>query len=146
MALHKHKGPLAEINIVPYIDVMLVLLVIFMITAPLLTQGVNVALPQAQAKPLNNQTADPIILSIDQEGVYYLNINDQPQKPLVAEDLQQEVISALKLAQDKNIKRDVYVKADKNVNYGNVVKAMVLLQKAGAAQVGLMTQPIEENK
>lgn len=128
-----------DINIVPYIDVMLVLLVIFMVTAPLLQQGVSVDLPKAQAKTLS-QEKDPIILSIDSDGRYYLNFVSTPHLPIDKKLITQKVQNEIK----DTPKRKVLVKGDKNIDYGSVIQAMVLLQKAGADQVGLMTEKPSE--
>lgn len=133
------RRPLAEINVVPYIDVMLVLLVIFMITAPLLTQGVNVKLPQASAKSLP-QHETPIIVSIDNRGNYFLNISDHPSQPISTQRLATRVAAVLQLAHQNHQQREVYVKGDNEVDYGKVVQMMVLLQHAGAESVGLVTQ------
>ena len=134
------KKPMAEINVVPYIDVMLVLLVIFMITAPLLTQGVKVSLPKAQANAIsdNNQ---PIIVSVNAKGQYFLNIANNPNKPIAAQALATRVAAELQLAKQAHKRRLVLIKGDHNVDYGKVVRAMVLLQHAGAKSVGLMTTP-----
>jgi biopolymer transport protein TolR len=137
----KSRRSIAEINVVPYIDVMLVLLVIFMIAAPLLSQGVNVTLPQASAKVLPPKPEAPIIVSVDRNGQLYLNVSAQPKQPLSAQDLMVQVAAQLALAKQKNQIRDVYVKGDSSVNYGKVIEAMVMLQKAGVDNVGLMTQP-----
>ncbi|AKQ33274.1 protein TolR [Candidatus Coxiella mudrowiae] len=134
------KRALAEINVVPYIDVMLVLLVIFMITAPLLTQGVNVKLPQAAAKTLSPQQEAPIIVSIDSHGSYFLNIAKKPSQPITTQDLVTRVAAALQLANQNHQKQEIYVKGDKEVDYGKVVQMMVLLKYAGANSVELMTQ------
>lgn len=131
----------AEINIVPYIDVMLVLLVIFMVTAPLLQQGVNVDLPQASAQTLPPQEMEPIILSVDKQGSYFLNIADSPSVPLEEKALMLRVAAELQ----RNPNRKVMVKGDQVVNYGKVVGAMVLLQQAGAKGVGLITQDVSES-
>ncbi|MDF1760579.1 MAG: protein TolR [Coxiellaceae bacterium] len=135
------KKPMAEINVVPYIDVMLVLLMIFMITAPLLTQGVHVNLPQASAKTLTPDDQLPIIVTVDKKGEYFLNIAKKPSNALTAAQLNDAVGIALGRAKQKNQKRDVYVRGDKAVDYGKVVNAMVLLQQAGAKDVGLITKP-----
>ncbi|MDF1794914.1 MAG: protein TolR [Coxiellaceae bacterium] len=135
------KKPMAEINVVPYIDVMLVLLMIFMITAPLLTQGVHVNLPQASAKTLTPDDQLPIIVTVDKKGEYFLNIAKNPSNALTAAQLNDAVGIALGRAKQKNQKRDVYVRGDKAVDYGKVVNAMVLLQQAGAKDVGLITKP-----
>ncbi|WP_162896674.1 protein TolR [Cysteiniphilum halobium] len=133
------RKAMVEINVVPYIDVMLVLLIIFMITAPMLTQGVKVDLPQAQAKKIPPSDQKPLIVTVNQQGHYFINRNDE-QNALTASQLSQFV--ATTLAQDKN--KQVYVRGDKNASYGQVVKAMVLLQKAGVASVGLVTDDTKE--
>lgn len=130
------KKLVSEINVVPYIDVMLVLLVIFIVTAPLLQQGVAVDLPQASAKSLPPSAKEPIIVSVDKEGRYYLNIADRPQSVIEAEDLSVRVAAELQ----RHAERKVFVKADQKVDYGKVVGAMVLLQQSGAPSVGLVTQ------
>lgn len=126
----------AEINVVPYIDVMLVLLVIFIVTAPLLQQGVSVELPQASAKALPPANLEPIVISVDKSGAYYLNIADRPHAAIDREAL------VLRMMADKSLHPDrkVLVKADNQVDYGKVVSAMVLAQQAGAESVGLVTQ------
>ncbi|HVE44823.1 MAG TPA: protein TolR [Gammaproteobacteria bacterium] len=134
------RRPMAEINLVPFIDVMLVLLVIFMITAPLLTQGVKVDLPQTQAKALSPDQKEPLIVTVDSSGNFYLNISDKPNQPITARTLTFLVEPQLK-AQQAGEQRPVLVRGDKNANYGKVMEAMVLLQQAGAKGVGLITQP-----
>jgi biopolymer transport protein TolR len=131
---------MGEINVVPYIDVMLVLLIIFMITAPLLTQGVKVALPRAGAEPLQAQQLKPLVLSIDRQGRLYLNIGGDPRAALDVQTVSARATAALRA----NPERAVLVKADTAIAYGRVVEAMVVLQKAGAHQVGLVTEPLPE--
>ena len=131
---------MGEINVVPYIDVMLVLLIIFMITAPLLTQGVKVALPHAGAEPLEAQQLKPLVLSIDRQGRLYLNIGGDPRTALDAQTVAARTTAALR----GNPERAVLVKADAGIAYGRVVEAMVLLQRAGAKQVGLVTEPLPQ--
>lgn len=133
---YSKKKLVAEINVVPYIDVMLVLLVIFIVTAPLLQQGVSVDLPQASAKALPTNEKEPIVVSVDKEGRYYLNISESPSAVIDNQSLTARVMSDL----EQNPKRRILVKADKQVDYGKVIGAMVLLQKAGAPSVGLVTQ------
>ncbi|MBN1684609.1 MAG: protein TolR [Gammaproteobacteria bacterium] len=142
MNTNKKRRPMSEINVVPYIDVMLVLLVIFMITAPLLSQGVKVDLPKASAKPLSTKDQKPIIVTIDQYGRYFLNISDSPEKPVTAQPLLTQIQSALNV----NQQRTVLVKGDQNANYGKIINAMVLLQQAGVDKVGLMTENPAESK
>ena len=136
----RSKRALAEINIVPYIDVMLVLLVIFMITTPLLTQGVKVNLPNAKAESLAPKPQPPIVVTVDAKGIYYINTNSNPEQPLSPEALSVRVAAELQLAQRQGHERQVLVKGDRDVAYGRVVQAMVLLQNAGVPQVGLMTE------
>jgi biopolymer transport protein TolR len=130
---------IGEINVVPMIDVMLVLLVIFMATAPLLTQGVQVELPKASAEPLQpaNQRSPPLILSIDREGLRYLNTSRNAEQPLDEDELRQAVGSALAI----DPQRDVLLQADRRVPYEHVMTAMVLLQSAGAARLGFLADP-----
>jgi biopolymer transport protein TolR len=130
---------MAEINVVPYIDVMLVMLVIFMITAPLLTQGVRVDLPEAAAEPMDPDQQEPLVVSVDAAGDLYLNIGDAPDTPIDGEALVQQIAAVLRRRQDQT----VLVRGDQAVNYGAVVSAMVLLQQAGVPHVGLVTEPPE---
>ena len=137
MSRYKKQKFVSEINIVPYVDVMLVLLVIFMATAPLLTQGVKVDLPQAKAKIITQDNTIPVIVSVDYKGNYYLNVNEKPGEPIIAKDLVLRVAAELSI--DKN--RQVMVQGDKTVDYGKIVTAMSLLQQAGVDNVGLATEP-----
>jgi biopolymer transport protein TolR len=131
---------MAEINVVPYIDVMLVLLIIFMVTAPLLTQGIKVDLPKAGAEPLPEEmTRDhqPLILSVDPTGQFYLNIGGDEETPIDADTVVQRVSAVLR----REPQTPVLVKADRAVPYGSVVEGMVLLQESGAEKVGFITDP-----
>ena len=140
MARHRvRKRPMAEINVVPYIDVMLVMLVIFMVTAPLLTQGVKVDLPEASAEPMPPDEQEPLVVSVDAAGKLYLNIADDPKQPITGEDLKQRVAAVLRRSQN----RSVLVRGDHAADYGSVVAAMVLLQQAGVPNVGLVTESPE---
>ncbi|MDZ4263992.1 MAG: protein TolR [Pseudomonadota bacterium] len=130
---------MAEINVVPYIDVMLVLLVIFMITAPLLSQGVDVELPKADAKPMEKNSEEPLIVSLDARGDYYLNVGGKDEEAVSGDELRQRVEIVLR----RQPQTQVMVRGDTAVDYGRVVELMVLLQKAGAPSVGIMTAPPE---
>jgi biopolymer transport protein TolR len=142
----RSSSMLAEINVVPYIDVMLVLLVIFMITTPLLTQGVKIDLPQAKANTLDDQKQTPIVVTVDKEGNYYLNIAEKPDEPMTARALVNLVAAHLELAKEASMNRQVMVRGDQGVDYGKVVYAMALLQQAGVEQIGLVTEtPNETN-
>jgi biopolymer transport protein TolR len=131
------KKPMGEINVVPYIDVMLVMLVIFMITAPLLNQGVDVDLPQADAEPMDDQQQEPLVLSVDAEGRYFLNVGGDPDTAIDADALVSRASAVLR----QRPKTPVLVRGDASVDYGRVVTAMALLQQAGAPKVGLVTEP-----
>ena len=133
------KRPMAEINVVPYIDVMLVLLVIFMITAPLLTQGVKVELPQADAEVVESTNDEPLIVTVDAAGNYHLNIGDDTRKGIGADELKKRVATVLR----HKPKIQVLVRGDRDVNYGKVVRAMTLLKQAGVESVGLVTEPAD---
>lgn len=134
------RKPITEINLVPYIDVMLVLLIIFMITAPLLTQGVQVQLPSASAKAMPPQKNKPIVVSVDQRGELFLNTTIHPNQPINPQDLMSQVASQITNAQTEKKEQAIFVKGDRDANYGAIMKAMVLLQKAGAVDIGLVTQ------
>ncbi len=145
MQIHRRrqkKRPMGEINVVPYIDVMLVLLIIFMITAPMLNQGVNVNLPYAKAQALSTQNQNPIVVSVNAQGQYFLNIAAKPTQPVGNAALAQLVQDALAQAKQKGAQPPVVVKGDRDAQYGNIVKAMVILQQAGVQNVGLMTQDL----
>ena len=132
---------MGEINVVPYIDVMLVLLIIFMITAPLLTQGVKVDLPRAATEALDAQRVPPLVLSVDRSGRLYLNVGPEPQQPLDDATVAARASATLQHSPETQ----VLVKADSAVAYGRVVQALVILQRAGARSVGFITEPLPEN-
>jgi biopolymer transport protein TolR len=127
----------AEINVVPYIDVMLVLLVIFMITAPLLQQGVKVDLPNANSKPLDQNPEEPLIISIKKDGSYYINLGETQEQSVDLAALKDRVSKVL----GAKPKTPVMVWGDKDVPYGNIVELMSELQAAGVPDVGLVTEP-----
>lgn len=131
---------MGEINVVPYIDVMLVLLIIFMITTPLLTQGIQVELPKAGAEPLDpTQGADPLVLSVDADGKFYLNVGDDENSPVDPE----RIVKLTSVVLERSPETPVLLKADYRVPYGDVVSAMVLLQQGGARKIGFLTDPTE---
>ncbi|MBS0388751.1 MAG: protein TolR [Proteobacteria bacterium] len=141
MAGRPKRRLMGEINVVPYIDVMLVLLIIFMITAPLLTQGIKVELPKASSEPIDARAVnnlEPLVLSVDARGRLYLNVGATPQQPIDDATALVRATAALRRAPQ----RVVLVKGDAAVNYGRVVTAMVMLQQAGASKVGFLTEPL----
>lgn len=135
---------MSDINVVPYIDVMLVLLIIFMITAPMLTQGVRVDLPQASANPIerSEDNSEPLIVSVDALGLYYVGIGDKQDKAITLNQLRSKVSTVL----TRSPNTPIMVKGDRAVDYGSVVTLMALLQDAGAPKVGLITQQVEQVK
>ena len=131
----------AEINVVPYIDVMLVLLIVFMVTAPLLMQGVKVELPEASTAPLDDKDKDPLIVSIKADGSYYLDLGNGKNVQEALPSIIDKVAKVLR----QQPKTPVLVWGDARVNYGVVVKLMSELQNAGAPSVGLVTEPPGKN-
>lgn len=139
MRPRSRKRPLSEINVVPYIDVMLVLLIIFMITAPLLSQGVKIELPRAPSEPLPASDKDPVIVSVDVAGNFFINYGEDQDKPVSPEVLVNRINALIKYRPEL----PVLVRGDADVAYGRVVQAMALLQAAGVNGVGLVTKPPE---
>lgn len=132
----ERRRPVAEMNVVPYIDVMLVLLVIFMVTAPMLTQGIQVELPKAVTDNLSLRNREPIILSIKEDGSYWIKQGNAKDTPVTADNITDTVQHALEKTPDV----PVLVNGDHRVRYGNVVTLMAKLQQAGVPNVGLLTQ------
>jgi len=137
----KRRKPMSEINVVPYIDVMLVLLVIFMVTAPILTQGVVVDLPKAPSQPISEKQEDPLVVTMRGDGALFLNLGIRK-----AQDQGTRVTIFSLSEQAKKIigarpNVPVYVRADSKLSYGDVIKVMTALQTAGARSVGLITEP-----
>ena len=133
--LKSRRRPMAEINVVPYIDVMLVLLIIFMVTAPMLMQGVKVELPEAAADPVENQDSEPVIVSVNASGQLFLNLGQEDQVLSLA-TIKDRVAAVIRRSPDK----PVLVWGDRAVPYGEVVTLMAALQEAGAPSVGLVTE------
>ena len=136
--VHRKKRLMSDMNVVPYIDVMLVLLVIFMITAPLITQSVDVELPQVPSEVVPPTPEEPVIVSVDKQGRYYVDIGEKPDEPLDAETLANRVAAIVKYKP----KTPIIVRGDRDVPYGQVVTLMAQLQAAGIKGVGLMTEPL----
>ncbi len=140
--LRKRRGPMAEINVVPYIDVTFVLLMIFMITAPLVQNGVDVNLPQAESAAVDLKDEPPVIVTVKKDGTYYIDTGDHSDQdePINEDDLKAKVAEMFQ----HNPKSQVYVRGDHLVEYGKIVTVMVALKDAGAPKVGLMTTPPPE--
>jgi biopolymer transport protein TolR len=134
---------MGQMNVVPYIDVMLVLLIIFMITAPMLQQGITVDLPEADAAPLDPelmQQNEVLILSIDAAGSFYLNLGADPETPIDDES----VLTTTAAIVRRNPETPVVIKGDEAVDFGRVAYGLALLQRAGATGIGILTEPIED--
>ncbi len=142
MTRSRRYTPVAEINVVPYVDVMLVLLVIFMVTAPLLQQGVDVELPKAQAKTLAKTDLPPVIISINKQGQAFVNQGGDPEEVLDMRGMLVRVAALKRKTPDLKI----FIKGDKAVAYGDVVQVMGLLQQMGINGVGLITENVEPSR
>lgn len=132
------RKPMSEINVVPYIDVMLVLLIVFMVTAPLLTQGVSVELPEAASEPMDLKDDDEVVIvSVKADGSYYIDLGENAEEAVTLEFISRQVEKIMRVKPNT----PVLVRGDKAVNYGSVVKLMTALQSAGVANVGLISDP-----
>jgi biopolymer transport protein TolR len=134
------KQPMSEINVVPYIDVMLVLLIIFMITAPLLTQGIKVDLPEVPSKPMEHSDKEPIIVNVDARGNFFINYGEDQDQPIAATELANRINALMRYQPGI----PVLVGGDQSVSYGRVVELMALLQSAGVPSVGMITETPEQ--
>ena len=135
----RRRRAMGEINVVPYIDVMLVLLIIFMVTAPLLRLGVDIQLPKAQAKAMDTSN-DPVLITVTREGTLYLSLGKEERAETTPEELVRKVSAFVR----QNPQAPVLIGGDTRVDYGRVYDVMVLLQQAGAPKVGLMSKPPDE--
>ena len=130
------EGSISQINVTPFVDVMLVLLVIFMVTAPILQQGVNVELPAVEAGPLVSETEEHLVVVVDREGNLHLN-----DTPLDLQTLDEKLAAIVEIRPD----RTVYLRADKDVVYGKVVAVMAAIRNAGVEKLGMVTEAISED-
>lgn len=144
MSYHRRnrRKPMAQINVVPYIDVMLVLLVIFMVTAPMMQRGVDIELPKASAKPVAEEPEDQLVVSIDRAGQVFIDM-DGPDAPPVADEI--ELANRIAGLLEERKSKQVFVRGDTGVDYGHVVLVMTALQAAGASGIGLITDPPSKN-
>jgi len=127
---------MSDINVTPFVDVMLVLLIIFMVTAPMMIEGVNVSLPEATSESLSAEQ-DPLIITIDKNNLLYIN-----DYQVTLDFLQEKLIKIL----NGRVDQEVYLKADKNISYGVVVRVMSEIKGAGIEKLGMVTEPIKSNK
>lgn len=141
----RRRRVMNHINVVPFIDVMLVLLIVLMMTAPLLSQGIHVNLPQTQSETVSSGNTIPLIVSVDRQGQFYVNQAPNPSTPMAAQHVVNFVAAKLQVAQQKHQDLPVYVKGDQHAHYGQVAQLMALLKRAGADQVGLLTHPVDSD-
>jgi len=137
MDVRQRRKPMSEINVVPYIDVMLVLLVIFMITAPLITAGVKVDLPVADGESLATDSDTPLIASVDKNGHFYLSVGDSQDKAMALDEL----VALVKAHREVSPRAPVFVNGDRAVSYGTVIRLFAALQQAGVTNTSLMVEP-----
>ncbi|MEM7542204.1 MAG: protein TolR [Pseudomonadota bacterium] len=135
--MRRQRRMMSDINVVPYIDVMLVLLIIFMITAPLITQGVKVELPQANSKVIDAKEEEPVIVTVDAQGQTYVDIGETPEEAIT----DQTLVNRLAAVHKYRPQVEVLVKGDSGVGYGRIVEVMSAIQTAGIGSVGLISEP-----
>lgn len=144
MGMKNNEGRtvLAEINVTPFVDVMLVLLVIFMVTAPILYQGVNVNLPKVESKPLPAvETGKKIVITVNDKGEIFIG-----KRQYTLRELKVEIRSLIENQGKEVENEDVFLRADTNVPYGTVINVMAEVKKAGVKKLGLITEPLGNNK
>ena len=139
MFVPKKRRHLTEINVIPYVDVMLVLLVIFMVTAPFMIQGIDINLPEVNSQPIDKANLENITISINAEGKFYLDLDSLKGKAFLINELKQEIQKILK----NNSSLEIYIRADKNVMFGEVAKLMSLLQDLKPDAINFITEPID---
>jgi biopolymer transport protein TolR len=140
MFVPKKRRYLTEINVIPYVDVMLVLLVIFMVTAPFMIQGIDINLPEVNSQPIDKANLENITISINAEGKFYLDLDSLKDKAFLISELKQEIQKILK----NNSSLEIYIRADKNVMFGEVAKLMSLLQDLKPDAINFITEPIDD--
>ena len=140
--LRPQRKLVADINVVPYIDVMLVLLVVFMITAPMMTQGIQVQLPETNSQPILTRDQEPVIITVKEDGSFFINIGEQQQKSATLDTVRGHVLRIMKHEPDTLF----LVEGDARVTYDKVVALMSALQGAGVAKLGLVTEPPEQGR
>ena len=140
MFVPKKRRYLTEINVIPYVDVMLVLLVIFMVTAPFMIQGIDINLPEVNSQPIDKANLENITISINAEGKFYLDLDSLKDKAFLINELKQEIQKIFK----NNSSLEIYVRADKNVMFGEVAKLMSLLQDLKPDAINFITEPIDD--
>ena len=139
----RRHAPMSEINVTPFVDVMLVLLIIFMVAAPLMTSGVQIELPSAKGKPLDATKTEPLIVSVNKKGEVFLG--EEKDKPMPIVELPAKLMAIAKGRGGTATDEAIYVRGDKSVEYGFVAKVMSELKNAGFRKLSLVTQ-VEEGR
>lgn len=137
---HPRRRPIAEMNLIPYIDVMLVLLVIFMVATPLIMQGIQVTLPEAASPTLQPKDNKPLIVSINANGQYYINLSPHPRDPIAANRLAAILRPLIAKRQQAQAEETIYIQGDKALPYGQVMALITHIEHAGGHHIALMTE------
>ena len=140
MYFSKKKRYLTEINVIPYVDVMLVLLVIFMVTAPFMIQGINIDLPEVNSQPIEKANLENVTISINSKGEYFIDLDSLKDETFKINELREEITKILK----NNSSIEIYIRADKNVIFAKVAKLMSLLQDLKPSAINFITEPIDD--
>lgn len=140
MYFSKKRRYLTEINVIPYVDVMLVLLVIFMVTAPFMIQGIDIDLPEVNSQPIEKANLENVTISINSKGEYFIDLDSLKDEIFKINELREEIIKILK----NNSSIEIYIRADKNVIFAEVAKLMSLLQDLKPSAINFITEPIDD--
>jgi len=140
MYFSKKRRYLTEINVIPYVDVMLVLLVIFMVTAPFMIQGIDVNLPEVNSQPIEKANLENVTISINSKGEYFIDLDSLKDETYKINELREEITKILK----NNSSIEIYIRADKNVIFAEVAKLMSLLQDLKPSAINFITEPIDD--
>ena len=136
----KKRRYLTEINVIPYVDVMLVLLVIFMVTAPFMIQGIDIDLPEVNSQPIEKANLENVTISINSKGEYFIDLDSLKDETFKINELREEITKILK----NNSSIEIYIRADKNVIFAEVAKLMSLLQDLKPSAINFITEPIDD--
>ena len=140
MYFSKKRRYLTEINVIPYVDVMLVLLVIFMVTAPFMIQGIDIDLPEVNSQPIEKANLENVTISINSKGEYFIDLDSLKDETFKINELREEITKILK----NNSSIEIYIRADKNVIFAEVAKLMSLLQDLKPNAINFITEPIDD--
>ena len=140
MYFSKKRRYLTEINVIPYVDVMLVLLIIFMVTAPFMIQGIDIDLPEVNSQPIEKANLENVTISVNSKGEYFIDLDSLKDETFKINELRGEITKILK----NNSSIEIYIRADKNVIFAEVAKLMSLLQDLKPNAINFITEPIDD--